>query len=291
MSSIFSGLLILSPYTAKAADGVPPPSAVVQHVYSKGETLKYFFEDTDYLYDAKLEDGFVRATAPHRITSLRVGLKISVVDVSSGTALRRVEFSGGGYRSAVPEKYNQTPFVSLSSAIPGFPPDFGYVYESDAKIVNRTAGFFQPFLSSEAGVFVYYKTMDIHSFQSIIDTLSPDQKPGEIAVRPAKEIPLGFGVFKNASSIRSYDRIETMDGVRCAVFKVATPGNRFQKAKSGDSMRTDYQLTMFVPLEGEYRGLLLRGDLQETVLEKRDTYILRQLSMTLQTKDSYFEGR
>lgn len=286
-----SVLLFLSPSSGQAGDSVPPPSAVVQHVYGKGETLRYFFEDTDYLYDAKLEDGLMRAKAPRRISGVRVNLTVSVLDVSSGTARRRVEFSSGAYRSAEAEKYNQTPFVSLSSAIPGFPPDFGYEYDSDAKIVNRTAGFFQPFLSSEAGVFVYYKTMDIHSFQSIIDTISDAQRAGEIAMRPAKDIPLGFGVFKNAASIRSYDRIETVEGIRCAVFKVATLGNEFRKEKSGGSLRTDYQLTMYVPLEGEYRGLLLRGDLQEYVFEKRGTYILRQLSMTLQTKETYAEAQ
>lgn|GEM_PF-2315182 len=274
-----------------ASDGVARSSAVVQHAYIKGETLKYYFEDTDYSYDSSLEDGVLRARTPRQIAGLRVFLKVRVVDMSSGTARRRVEFGGGAYRAAEVEKYNETPAVPLSSAIPGFPPDFGYEYDSDGKIVNGTAGFFQPFLSSEAGAFVYYKTMDIHTFQSIIDTISDIQKPGEISVRPAKDIQLGFGVFRNAASIRTYDRIETVEGIRCAVFKVATLGNEFRAEKQAEPLRTDYQLTMFVPLEGRYRGLLLRGDLQEYVFQKQDTVVLRQLSMTLQTKGTYAEAR
>jgi hypothetical protein len=273
------GLFFSSLGAARAADG-----GIARHSYRKGETLRYYFEDTDYVYDAKPEAGLLRPKTLRSISGVRVNLRIRVVGVSSGTARRRIEFSDGLYRSAAPKKYNQAPSISLSSAIPGFPSDFGYEYDSDGKIVNRTGAFFAPYLSSEAGTFVFYKTMDIHTFQSIIDDISSAQRPGDIVIKPPKKIPLDFGVFRNGSSVQTYDRVDIVDGIRCAVFKVATPGNTFKDKNSKAPIRTDYQLTMFVPLEGEYRGLLLRGDLQESIFEKRDSYVLRQLSMTLRTK-------
>jgi hypothetical protein len=278
-------LALLRPGPARADAGAPAPDRVFAHAYREGEALEYFFEDTDYRYAARRESGLLRPKALESITDLRLRLRINVVAVSSGTARRRLEFRGGRYRSAAPEKINETPFVPLSSAIPSFPPDFGYEYDSDGKIVNQTAAFFAPFLSSEAGAFVYYKTMDIHTFQSIIDNITSDRKPGDVVLKPGRDIPLAMGTFKNAASVSSFDRIETVGGVRCGVFKVATPGNTFQDEKSGDSLGTDYQLTLYVALEGEYRGLLLRGDLQEAIVRKPDAYILRQLSMTLQTKN------
>ena len=283
---IISALVFSDPCPAKAADSVAASDGMVQHVYRKDETLRYFFEDTDYMYTTKSGSVALRPETLRSMTDLKLNLKISVADVSSGTAHRRIEFSAGQYRSAAPDNYNQTPSVPLSSAIPGFPADFGYEYDSDGKVVNHTATFFQPYLSSDAGVFVYYKTMDIHTFQSIIDSISGAQKPGDIVIKTGKDIPLAMGIFKNANSVLNYHRVETVDRVRCAVFKVATLGNEFQVKGAGDTLQTDYQLTMFVPLEGEYQGLLLRGDLQEYVLQKPDTFVLRQLSMTLQRKGS-----
>lgn len=263
---------------AQAAEQ-PKGVALIQHRYTPGEHLDYVFEDTEYTFDATASTAGIRPGPIARVQELEIKARIGTPEKGPK---REMRFLSASYRDGSPK--SMPALQPVSSYIPSFPREFAYPYDSDQKAVTEVQRHYKPYLGSEVGNFLYYKALDVHTIQSAIDNIPSTMKPGDYLLRPAAAIPLKDGVFNNAAHSISYQRIDLIDGVRCAFFKVMNAGNSYQ-AKGNAPILTDYQYTFYVPLEGQYQGLLLRGELQETITvqdEKNPVFMVRQLSMQLE---------
>lgn len=256
---------------------------VSQHAYVDGEVLEYLFEDTESTFDTVRVKGFEQPKNLILFQELRIPLKINIFKTESGVLSRRLQFYGASYRSADPKNFNATAPVALEKIIPNFPANFGYVYKNDPAAIGTTAEIYKPYMKNEVGQFVYYKELDVHTIQGVIDNIPSTLKVGEIFQKPGQEIKLPQGVFYNAATTILYSGIETIDNIRCGYFKVITMGNSFPFEAAGklQILFTSYQYGFYVPLEGALTGLLYRGELQETVTVPGKSIIQRQFSMKL----------
>ena len=180
----------------------------------------------------------------------------------------------------------------MAELVAGFPKDFAYFYASDGAVISKLSQIYSPYIGNEVGGFVYYKAMDIHTFQSVIDGLPPSLEVGQTKLTKASNIDLGGGNrFHNGPSTILFQRIDERDGQKFGFFKVVTMGNVFLPV-GGDPSYTNYQYTFHVALDGPFQGLLIDGDLQETVttrLSKVDKSVLtqRQLSVRMRPPSAH----
>lgn len=253
--------------------------AVSQHAYRQGEVIGYFFEDTDLIFDASVHDGVLLPGNLKEVHELQIPFSVTVTTDSMGGLRRTLRFQGGQYRKGDKVGISTTSLRALSGLIPGFPSDFSYDYGSDSQAIRVAGQAYAPFTKDAIGSFVYYKALDIHTIPSVIENIPGTLEPGGFTEKKAAAIELPNGTFHNAPASMLYQRVEVIDGVRCAWFKVVTMGNDFTMPT--ETLYTNYQYTFAVPLEGPKAGLLLRGELQETVLRPPGIIIQRQLSMTL----------
>lgn len=259
---------------------------LIQHKYSEGEILKYLFEDT--------ESTFNSTEVPHvgyvpknqvKYEELEIGFSIKVQRNSAGDIFRILTFENATYAGEAPDKFKSSLATPISKLVPSFPANFSYQYSTDAQAVTSVVGkAYSPYMSSPVGLFVYYKALDVHTIQGVIDNIPANMKPGDFIQKSPKDIPIHGGTFHNAEMAIHYQKIENFEGIRCAYFKVTTMGNKYsyenENGKVSD-IYTNYQYTFYVPLEGKFQGLLLRGDLQETVTTPDGSIDQRQFSMKL----------
>lgn len=281
--SIFS--VVLCGFQAAFANlqSLETKNQVSQHTYVDGEVLEYLFEDTESTFDTVKVIGLEQPKNLILFQELRIPLKIRIFKTESGILSRRLQFYGASYRSAAPKDFNTTVPVPLEKIIPNFPANFGYVYKNDPEAIGITAEIYKPYMKDEVGQFVYFKELDVHTIQGVIDNIPKTLKVGEIIQKPGQEIKLPQGVFHNADTTILYSGIETIDNIRCGYFKVVTMGNSFPFEAAGklQILFTNYQYGFYVPLEGALTGLLYRGELQETVTVPGRSIIQRQFSMKL----------
>lgn len=270
MLLIISILIVLSGAAAQAAD------TVEQHRYVPGELFHYVFEDTESTFSAKSNGSVLE---PERMVDYQELVIPFTIRIEKNRVLR---FAQATYRSAEPDKFNSVKPEPLTHVITKFPAHFSYSYKSDGQAIREViAAAYAPFRASDIGTFVYYKAMDIHTFQSVIDALPSTLSLGQILRKPGMEIPLPDGIFHNGPATIHYAGNQKIDSRRCAYFKVVTMGNDYHLARNGEDIFTNYQYSFYVPLEGRYQGLLYRGDLQETVVKPPSYLLQRQLSMRL----------
>lgn len=289
MILLSSGLLIAAiPAQAQLSSSAPAVSdarnqTLAQHHYVDGEKSLYFFEDTETTFDAGLEGGVLQPRALRLIQELQIPFSIEVKADSEGKLRRILRFQGGSYREGEPLTFSTVAFKSLPDVIPGFPPDFSYDYEADAKAIKTALPqAYGPYLGNRLGQFVYYKALDIHTFQAKIDRLPDTLRPEGLVQTKAMNVDLPDGIFHNAGDMILDERIVMFRGLRCAYFKGVTMGNKYSlKDRRGPKIYTNYQYTFYVPLEGPKAGLLLRGDMQETVTVPPKSVLQRQLSMEM----------
>ncbi len=173
--------------------------------------------------------------------------------------------------------------------IPDFPESLSYSYtgEDFIEALNQA---FTPYLTHPLGIFLHYKMMDVHSFQSVVDDIDSSESPGSVVIRPSEDIEVEHGVFHNHQPVRLYQRVDLLGGVPHAYFKVQTMGNVFRVPQQNMELHTNYQLTFHVPLEGETAGLVSSGEQQElgyTVSGQEPvTAIQRQYSLIMQSERS-----
>lgn len=263
-----------------------PSVGLSQHRYIQGENLTYIFEDTETTFEAVPQDGVLQPTALQKVQELQISFAIAI-NAKPGGGMRRVlQFQDGFYREGSTTTFSTASLKALAELIPKFPDHFSYEYQSDSQAISITGKAYAPYMANPIGSFVYYKALDVHTIQSVIDNIPNTLKPGELLEKSAKDIKLPAGVFHNASTAILYQRIVPCQAVRCAFFKVVTMGNNFSMpGETGGTQKlyTNYQYTFYVPLEGPKTGLLLRGELMETVTVPPKMIIQRQLSMELKT--------
>lgn len=254
--------------------------SLTQHQYKPGERFRYFFEDTESIYPYSSSDGVPLASKLVKYQELQIGLTINIENDLS----RRLVFDRAAYRDGGPSALNASPLRTLKEIVPRFPAGFSYAYKRDSEAIRTTQKFYAPYLTNQTGAFVYFKSLDIHTFQAMIDTIPSTLQAGQSLQKPTLTIPILGGLFYNAESIMHFQRIEEIDGIPCAYFKVVTMGNRYTYKGAGKEIRniTNYQYSFHVALSGPFQGLLYRGELQETAFDTTDSIIVqRQLSMRL----------
>lgn len=269
-------LLLLLTLASPAAAGSGP--AIPRHVYKPSETINYFFEDTDRIYAATMTSIGVRPGSLVQLQEIQVLLRVSV----EPSGRKRLEYKDVRYRSAPPDKFNETPLAPISSFIPDFPKDFHYEFETGSAAVRSLQEYFKPWMQSSVGSFLYYKMLDVHTFQPTIDSLPRALSLGQISVSSTTDIPLEHGTFRNRQPATHFQRVEKIDGQQCALLKTVTVGNSYMM--SDRTLDTDYQYTYAVALDGPHAGLLWKGELHETVIGNASGgpfFVDRQLSMKL----------
>lgn len=289
-SSLLSLLLVSCATTPRPVDQVSGPIPTdFKHQYKAGESWEYFFEDSEGTFLTKSVDGLPRADMPMKFEEMQIRLRITILGVEAGVPKKRVELLEVSFRELKPEQIQTgetVPLVPVQSLIPGFPKPFAYEFAVDeGRIVEELHRYFEPYLENPVGLFLYYKLLDVHTFQGTMDHLPPEA-PGHVGIGASRDIPLKDGVFHNHAPVRLLQRIDRLGGTRQAFYKVMTLGNHYAPTMLPKPMDTNYRFTFHVPVEGPNRGIIYDGDLQEEItLRHAPIIIQRQLSITLQTPE------
>ncbi len=265
------------------ADAGEVQDKLEHHPYQVGESWEYFFENTETTYVTTEEDKVPRPQQAVRFDELQLRVRIDVEK-----AQRRLTLLDGKFRTfnsndlKSPESMPE--FQSVWELIPSLPKTFSYAYESDGQAVQTIAKDFAPFMSDRMGQQLYFKMLDIHTFQATIDGL-PSETVGTVAIGKSRDIQLAQGLFHNHKPVRLFQRIDQRDGQPFAYYKIMTAGNYYNFDKQ--PLDTTYQYTFRVPLSGSTQGIVDSGELQELVFVHHDdrdpVLIQRQLSLELQT--------
>ena len=263
----------------------------VPHVYRTGESYEYLFEVTEASYSTEQLQRLPMIKDLLKIEELTIRYRLSTISVDAHKVRKKIELIETGYRELKDQSLTgcetrATAYRPLSSMIPDFPPSLSYSYSGEDFIeaLSQACG---PYLADPLGIFLHYKLIDVHSFQSVIDDIASDESPGDVVISPSQDIEVEHGVFHNHEPVRLYHRVDLLEGVQHAYFKVQTMGNVFRVPQQGMEMHTNYQMTFHVPLEGEAAGLVSSGEQQElgyTVKSDEPvTAIQRQISLRLQS--------
>jgi hypothetical protein len=269
----------------------PRISGFVPHVYRPGESNEYLFEVTEASYSTEQLERLPMIKDLLKIEELTIRYRLSTLSVDESQVRQKIELMETGYREltgqfAPGSEPEATAFRPLSSMIPDFPENLSYSFSGEDFIeaLNQACS---PYLAHPLGIFLHYKLIDVHSFQSVVDDIDSRESPGDVVIRPSEDIEVEHGVFHNHAPVRLYHRVDLLDGVRHAYFKVQTMGNVFRVPQQSMEMHTNYQITFHVPLEGETAGLVTNGEQQELGYTVKSgepiTAIQRQISLKLQS--------
>ena len=274
----------------------PIQHGFVPHVYRTGESHEYFFEVTEASYSTEQLERLPMIKDLFKIEDLFVRFRLSTVSVDVDEVRQQVDLIETGYRELTGEELSggqstgavaqAKPHLSLSSMIPDFPESLSYSYTGGDFIaaLNEACG---PYLTHPLGIFLHYKLIDVHSFQSVIDDVASGELPGDVVISPSEDIEVEHGVFHNHEPVRLYHRVDLLNGIPHAYFKIQTMGNVFRVPQQSMDMHTNYQISLHAPLEGDAAGLLSSGEQQELGYTDKAgepvTAVQRQLSMRLQS--------
>ena len=261
------------------------------HVYREGESYEYLFEVTEASYSTEQLERLPMIKELLKIEELIIRYRLSTVSVEEHEVQQTIELIDTRYREVPIERLTSseshaTQFQPLSSLIPDFPANLSYRFSGEDFIesLNQACA---PYLTHPLGIFLHYKLIDVHSFQSVVDDIGANESPGHIVISPSEDIAVEHGVFHNHEPVRLYHRVDVLEGVRHAYFKVQTMGNVFRVPQQGMELHTNYQMTFHVPLEGEAAGLVSSGEQQElgyTVQgDEPITAVQRQISLKMQS--------
>ncbi|MDD2715015.1 MAG: hypothetical protein PHW04_03855 [Candidatus Wallbacteria bacterium] len=276
---VLSGLILWASFAGAAQ--------FQQHQYRVGEKFFYAFEDTEYNYQVSVNDKNERSMELSEIQEIRTDLKLSVIREKSGKTVRKMEIYNTQYKEGSTENYNQAEYRLLTTLIKNFPKVFSYTYEVEAaknRVISDFAKFCAPYMNCSVGNFFYFKTLDIHTFESVIERMAGSLEPEKFRKIESSNPKISGGSFFNNSPAVTYNRTETMNGVPCAVFKYSTVGNRYVSEQFGVNLITDYGANIYVALEGKLAGMLIFGELHETVTglnQGKPAYVVRMLTMRM----------
>ena len=303
----------------------PTVQGFVPHVYRTGESYEYFFEVTEASYSTEQLERLAMIKDLFKIEDLFVRLRLSILSVEGDEVRQQVELIETGCRELDSEDLagarstggnapveartdgghstdgrstgstsggagaRAKPHQSLSSMIPDFPERLTYSYTGGNFIAALNEAF-APHLTHPLGIFLHYKLIDVHSFQSVIDDVASGELPDDVVISPSEDIPVEHGVFHNHEPVRVYHRVDLLNGVPHAYFKFQTMGNVFRVPSQSMDMHTNYQITLHAPLEGDAAGLITNGEQQELgYTDKVGEPVIavqRQLSMNMQSDTS-----
>jgi len=258
------------------------------HQFTAGETLNYFYEDTDTTFSTKTQDLTVQADDPFQIQEIQIPVSI-VIQKKDNANIRTLTLSPNAqYRSGSPKAISQLPFQPLAKLIQNFPTPFSYSYADNTQALEHLQDIFAPVRKNEVGNFLFFKAQDIHQMQESAQKIPEGILPGQTNFTPRREREGFGGQFTVAAGQLVYQGTETFNGEKSAYFKVISLSHVF--TTSSFKTYTNFSFTMHVALEGPHQGLLLFGEGQETAtVFKIDGKVLhpavvlqRQFSIRLQ---------
>jgi hypothetical protein len=264
----------------------------VPHVYRTGESYEYYFEVSEASYSTEQLERLPMVKDLLKVEELTLRFRLSTLSVEPAQVEKQVELFDARYRELRGQGLTgadatRTAYRPLSSMIPDFPDGLSYRYPGE-DFIGPLSQVCSPYLAHPLGIFLHYKLVDVHSFQSVIDGIAAGESPGAIVITPAEDIEVEHGVFHNHDPVRLYHRVDILRGVKHAYFKMQTMGNVFRVPQQRMDMHTNYQMTFHVPLEGEAAGLVSSGEQQELAYVVKEgepiTAVQRQLSLTLQAE-------
>ena len=263
----------------------------VPHAYRADETYDYMFEVTEASYTTEQLERLPMVKDLFKVEDMSLRYRLSTLSVEPERVTKRLELVDARYREISGEaltggEARKVAYRPLTALIPDFPESLSYRYSGEDFLgpLNEACA---PYMAHPLGIFLHYKLIDVHSFQSVIDSIATGESPGDLVITPSEDIEVEHGIFHNHDPVRLYHRVDVLDGVRHAYFKVQTMGNVFRVPQQNLEMHTNYQMTFHVPLEGEAAGLLGNGEQQEFAFVVKVgepiTAMQRQLSVSLQT--------
>lgn len=272
----------------------PQTQSVVPHVYRSGESHEYLFEVTEASYSTEQLERLPMIKDLLKIEELYIRYRLSTHSAETHEVRKKIELIEAAYRELPAQnssgsEVEKTVYQPLSSLIPDFPAHLSYSYSGEDffEALNQVCA---PYLTHPLGIFLHYKLIDVHSFQSVIDDISSQESPEDVVIGPSEDIEVEHGTFHNHKPVRLYHRVDLLEGVPHAYFKVQTMGNVFRVPTQSMDMHTNYQMTFHVPLEGAAAGLLSSGEQQELGYTVKDgepiTAIQRQISLRLQSDNA-----
>jgi hypothetical protein len=266
---------------ANADDGIR------HHQYKPGETINYFYEDTDTTYSTSTRDGTVQAADSVQIQEIQIPVTIKLQQKNNASVRTLTISPEARFRTSSPGALSQTPFQPIGNLIKDFPP-FSYSYDDDTQALDHLQDTFAIMRKNEVGNFMFFKVQDIHQMQESAQKIPEGITPGQTHFSPRQQREGLGGKFVAAPGQLIYQGIEILNGEKAAYFKVISLANVF--TTTSFKTYTNFSFTMHVALAGPHQGLLLFGEGQETatVFKSNDkifqpvAVLQRQFSIRLQ---------
>ncbi|TVR05106.1 MAG: hypothetical protein EA403_03540, partial [Spirochaetaceae bacterium] len=155
---------------------------MVPHLYRTGESYEYLFEVTEASYSTEELERLPMIKDLLKIEELIIRYRLSTASVEAHEVQQRLELVDSRYREMPSERLtgsepHATEFQPLSSLIPDFPAALSYRFngENFITVLNHACG---PYLAHPLGIFLHYKLIDVHSFQSVVDDIGSRESPG-----------------------------------------------------------------------------------------------------------------
>ena len=287
MFAVVAVALLASPLGfAAPVDPSSPDYQFPHHTYRVGETFDYFYEGSEATYATAPAGGgkVPRITNLLKIDEVAVRVHTSIFN-DNGKLKKRVELRNLRIRTVTAADLQSgradVPFQPIQVSVPSFPENFSYSYDAgkDSEAATQFNVIFQAYPSP-----AFNRLIDIQSFLGTADGIPTASHVGVVTVTPAVDVQLSGATFHNHTSIRTFSRVDWIDGIPQAYFKTQNLGNFFQLF----GVETNYVLTFHVPLRGFAQGLVRSGELQELIFigganNTPVNAIQRQVSMTMQT--------
>jgi hypothetical protein len=264
---------------------VPTDLRLSKHEFVEGETFEYVYENTEATYQTvSAQDGKVpRVTDLQKVVQVRTRVRFTIV-ADGDTLQKQLEFIDPVFREATAEELTNAaglgPYQPLSAKIPGFPTTVSYTYDIGMdgyvalELYKVFGDHFHPFV---------YSYIDVFTFPTTVEGISENLLPGGWSTTPPIDVNFSGVQYHNSSPNLFYDRVDELDGMAQAYFKVQNPGNYVELI----GLDSSFIQTFHVPLTGSVAGLMSTGELQETIFNKngegQPTATIRQVSMTMQT--------
>ena len=249
------------PQSAAAVQG-STDAGIHHHHFADGEVLRFFYEDTDTVFQTVGVDGTIQAGNGIEVQEMQIPVDIQVRAQDGGLMRALTILPEAQYREAAPNALAQTQFQILPPLIPGYQTDFSYTYKDDTDAMSRLQDIFSSIRSTNVGSFLFFKDQDIHQMQQSAEQIPEGLLPGPTSFTEPHDVPGLGGDFKAAASQLIYQGVQDLEGQRAGYFKVISLGNQF--TTSTMTTFTNFFFTMYVALDGPKQGLLLDGEGQET---------------------------
>lgn len=263
---------------------------IVRHSFHTGESLHYTFEDTDSVFLIAELDGTLQAGQGYRIQEIQIPVNIQINSVQ-GELQRRLTLNSSDVlfrESTPPSGLNNASFQSILKFSKLVPSTITYSYETDAKALSELSTIFakqygidpklaenlaEQIQNDKGASFLYLKMEDVHQMQASVEKIPEGMLPGQASFTDRhNEDGLG-GKFIAAPSQLVYEKVVTLNGVRCAYLKSASLGHEFIQEAAGRKTFTNFTFSFHIALEGPHKGLMILGEGQETatVFSKTDS--------------------